>query len=793
MIEGIVWGQSSWWGIAALAWLGIAVMVLFAYRRGMMPMHLRVLAISLKLVGAAILLACLLEPMGTMQRPKSQANIFGLLVDSSRSMQVAIEGVDPLDREAFQKALAEEAEWQRKLANDFRVRRYAFDGAIQPVDTYARLEYRGNQSSLQSTLETLKQRYAGRPLAGVLLFSDGQSTEPDAANFDWKSLGFPVFPVRIGEMKNVRDLRISNISTKQSDFEASPVTMTASVTHNGFPKEKALVELLDSKSKIVQSQEVLLADDGPTLVEFRFRPEEPGVQGYRIEATLMSAERSPNPSSTTVPTSVSPSLKEEITLGNNVRYQVVDRGRGPYRILYVAGRPNWEHKFLRRALTADEEIQLASLVRIAKKEPKFSFRDIKIDSSNPLFSGFEDISEEEKEQYNQPVFTRMGITSSDQLKGGFPKDAEELFEYHAIILDDLEHDFFSQDQQSLLRQFVTMRGGGLLVLGGQESMRGTGFKNSVLSQLLPIYGEDAQVEGATAPMARYQLTREGWLQPFLRTADTELTQKDQIEKMPNFEVVNRTRDVKPGASILAEVALDEQTTVPALIAQRFGKGRTAALMIGDMWRWGMHHDGPGEAPLFQAWRQITRWLISDVPRKIEMRVERSAEGNRAMKILVQAQSSDFQSLDNAKVELTIQKPKGEPIKAICEASPDRPGLYESTMVADDEGIYTAVANVIAQDGTEQGSAHVGWVHEPSALEFQGLGENQDALKRIADSTGGEVIGLGDLESFVASLPSRRVPITETKIYPLWHQAWVLLLAVACLCAEWGLRRWHGMA
>ena len=40
----------------------------------------------------------------------------------------------------------------------------------------------------------------------------------------------------------------------------------------------------------------------------------------------------------------------EATLANNRRLATVDRGGGPYRVLYVGGRPNWEFKFLRRAV-----------------------------------------------------------------------------------------------------------------------------------------------------------------------------------------------------------------------------------------------------------------------------------------------------------------------------------------------------------------------------------------------------------------------------------------------------------
>jgi len=35
-------------------------------------------------------------------------------------------------------------------------------------------------------------------------------------------------------------------------------------------------------------------------------------------------------------------------------------------------------------------------------------------------------------------------------------------------------------------------------------------------------------------------------------------------------------------------------------------------------------------------------------------------------------------------------------------------------------------------------------------------------------------------------------VMETWSYPLWHKPVVLLFALGCLVAEWGIRRWKGM-
>ena len=99
-----------------------------------------------------------------------------------------------------------------------------------------------------------------------------------------------------------------------------------------------------------------------------------------------------------------------------------------------SGRPNWEYKFLHRAMEAEEQTQLVALIRIAKREPKFEFRGRAGESSNPLFRGFGNQSKEEIERYDQPVMVRLGTEDEKELVGGFPKTAEELFRYRAVIV-----------------------------------------------------------------------------------------------------------------------------------------------------------------------------------------------------------------------------------------------------------------------------------------------------------------------------------------------------------------------
>jgi uncharacterized membrane protein len=458
-------------------------------------------------------------------------------------------------------------------------------------------------------------------------------------------------------------------------------------------------------------------------------------------------------------------------------------------VLYVSGRPDWEFKFLRRALEEDIEIELHALIRIAKKEPKFSFRDRGVDTVNPLLQGFSE-DEETAEQYDEPVLLRLGV-EEDELKAGFPSGEEDLFAYHAIILDDVEASFFSQQQMLLMRQFVAERGGGLLMLGGQESFLGGGYKDTPLGDVLPVYLQGQEKSQGRDYPVRYRLTREGALEPWLRLRANQLDERTRVQQMPDFLSWNSVPDVKPGASVLAQ--LETATgTEPGLVAQRFGKGRTLALLVGDMWRWSLRRPTDDADDLAQSWRQIGRWLTGDVPKRLQVEIQPPSGALEPHRALISLRDPAYEPMDNATVELKVTEPDGQEVTATATAHPQKPGVYVAEYWSRADGGYRCHIEAKGPDGEVIEPIDTGWTAEPSASEFARVEPDRELLQRLAQESGGELVPIENLESFVASLPSKKVPITESRVEPLWHRPWLILFAIGCLCLEWGIRRWKGL-
>jgi uncharacterized membrane protein len=764
---------------AALVWAGL---------RGAVERRIRIGCGLLKLAGVLTLALCLLEPTQIGQRARPGANLFAMMVDDSQSLRVKDAGQTESRGDFLRRQLTNDAGgWQAALDEDFQVRRYTFDAHLQDVHDFGDLNFDGNATALQHVLHSAADRWRGQPVAGVLLFTDGDATDasPDPAALENCP---PVYPVIVGAEAGLRDIALDKVAVSQTAFEDAPVTVQAEASAHGFAGSEVsarLIEITDGASNIVAQQKKRARDDESSLnFRFQFQPDKPGLHFYEVE-TRASDELGG-----------AAAQSREATLANNQQTVAVDRGQEPFRILYVAGRPNWEFKFLNRAIEEDPQVHLPYITRIARREPKFAFMGRDGESSNPLFRGFGP-TDDETARYDQPVLTRGSVEDAFELRGGFPKTAEELFHYDAVIIGDTEADFFTHDQMVLLQRFVSERGGGFLMLGGAESFRQGNYAGTAIASMLPVY-LDRPAAAKLPSKWKFNLTREGWLQPWTRLRSTEEEEKERLQSMPPLEVLNTVRGAKPGASVLATVSDEDNQTFPALVVQRFGLGRSAAMLVGDMWRWSLHEEAGSKDPA-KMWRQLVRWLVSDVPTRVAVTAETGADGDPArVRITVKVRDEEYKPLDNATVRLTIRKvglPQGSAtnyLQLMADASPSLPGTYQADYLATEAGACTVAAVATQSDGIVVGRTSAGWALDPAAAEFRSLKPNRAYLESLAKRTGGQVLTMDGLRDFVRQLPQRHAPIMEAWSKPLWQEPAVYLFALACFVAEWGIRRWRGL-
>ena len=100
--------------------------------------------------------------------------------------------------------------------------------------------------------------------------------------------------------------------------------------------------------------------------------------------------------------------------------------------------------------------------------------------------------------------------------------------------------------------------------------------------------------------------------------------------MVSFASINQVRGNKPGARVLAKVREEgKDESHPALITHQFGRGRVGAMLIGDLWRWGLK-EAEQRKDMDRAWRQTIRWLVADARRRWKFPLLREEEDGRSL-------------------------------------------------------------------------------------------------------------------------------------------------------------------
>src|SRR5256885_659376 len=248
-VATLIFSNWSWlWFAAVVTGLALATLLwsyLAAPRGG-----IRWVCVGLKMLGFAALALCLLEPLWSTQRARPGANLFAIVADNSAGLQIKDRGETRSRGEVLRELLnPQKGDWQGDLERDFDLRRYFFDARIQSTRDWNELTFDGRSTAIGSALRTLSERYRNRPLAGILLLTDGNATDlhgpPDLS-------GLPrVYPVVLGRPDVIKDVAVQQVAASQTEFEDAPVSVQADITAAGYSGNSIVAQLVDQSGKTV--------------------------------------------------------------------------------------------------------------------------------------------------------------------------------------------------------------------------------------------------------------------------------------------------------------------------------------------------------------------------------------------------------------------------------------------------------------------------------------------------------------------------------------------------------------
>src|SRR6185295_13105096 len=284
-------------------------------------------------------------------------------------------------------------------------------------------------------------------------------------------------------------------------------------------------------------------------------------------------------------------------------------------------------------------------------------------------------------------YIRLDVGSPDELIGGFPKTREELFSYRAIILGSVEAASFSPDQLRMLADFVSKRGGGLLMLGGRRAFAEGGWGGTPVGEVLPVVIENANGKYFSELSARP--TRAGVTFPVTQVAGDERASSAKWNDLPAVSSVNSVREAKPGATVLLTGVDNRKQDQVVLAYQRYGRGKAIAMPIQDSWLWKMDAKmAVTDNTHAMFWRRMIRWLVDGVPDQVNVTTTADrVEPGEAIKLTAEVLDKAYVEVNDSRVIAKVTSPSGKTSELPVDWTVSRDGDYRASFVPDEAGVY----------------------------------------------------------------------------------------------------------
>lgn len=757
-------------GLLIVVLLGVLLAAtIWAYRstRGRTRRGLRGVLIFFRALVLCALAFCLLKPFLTIYDTNPDDSYLLVMVDRSKSMQItdAVNTETRLHR-ANKLLFGEESQDSdallAQLNAKFKARLFAFDTGAKRIPSEALTDANGESTDIPNALNEALDELQGIPLSGVVLLTDGadrSGTDIAKLALQTRERKLPIHTVGIGSEAGTDDLELVKVDVPRTAEEDFPVEMWATVKRRGYKGKKVNLQLTNN-GRILTSLPVDMDKVEPrgtsketrtVRVPIKFTPRQPGTQRYGVHVLLdtNADEAVPQNNTKTFLLKVAPSKR--------------------VKILFVDGKPRQEFKHIKRALKEDPNIQLTD--RFLKNDSEYGGTQT---GTEPVFNDY------------------------------YPDSKEALFYFDAIIIGNVAASHFTKQELENTVEFVRTRGGGLLMLGGAESLGNhelaESYLNTPIAQLLPVELELGSPPPPPAPRGRasregyqLQLTPDGKVEPLMALADTPGENLARWESQKPLLGYSKVKRAKPGALVLAEHPTERNQFGKRILlaTQNYNAGRVMVFTPNSSWRWQMLQSHQDESHQ-RFWRQVAKWLTTAPKEHLKLHIAKTAYTLKEPVVIeVTATDQGFEPTNQAKLRTVIVDETGKRKELRLEQVLGEDGLYSARFIPNRYGEYTVTATGTLNSeslGEQQSLFEV----KPSYAEFSNAELNVALLKALAEGSGGKYYPLEEASQLVQQIPLVESATSTITDVDIWDMPLIFGLLLAMLGLEWFVRKRVGL-
>ncbi len=456
-----------------------------------------------------------------------------------------------------------------------KVRPIAVDNAWKESEPELLSDAEANDTALGQAIRQAVDDALGRKIAGLVMFTDGQSTAgPDPLSVvrgllevSAEKSPAPIFAVPVGSDQPPPDVAVVDILGPTQVAKDDTIALVVTLASHGFNGRTAHVELRDGDGPPLQTLDVLLTGARRQQVQLSYHAKQAGTHLLRVTARP---------------------LVEETVSSNNSATLSVRVGRDQSRLLYLEGIPRWDFRFLDHALRRDKGLATTFVM--------------------------------------ESQLLADGVSPGNLPKAaGLPSDAAKWAEYHMVMLGDISPALLPIEQQRLLVQAVEEEGLGLIIQCGSQHMPWD-YLDAPLAQLFPLKYDRphpcASAAGLLTPVGgdqapafapfRMAVTSSGAMNPAFALYGNASKDRQAWSQMPEFFWAAVGSQVKPGATRLADIELPGGNEKrPVVAEQMVGAGRVLIVGCDETFRW---RRNVGDQLFYRFWGQALRmWRAGKFP------------------------------------------------------------------------------------------------------------------------------------------------------------------------------------
>jgi hypothetical protein len=578
-----------------------------------------------------------------------------------------------------------------------------------------------------------------------------------------------------------------------------PVTVRCIVHGRGMSGRESLLTITDDSQAVRASAKLLWANND----EWQTAALEvvPKVAGWTNYAAHIEAAHG----------------EDTATLARSFSLYATERR---VNVLFFEGEPTWEAKFIRRALTESGLFDVDYFAQVSRAAVVGIAKDRK--SSNA--SGVDEAAQEN----NEGAGKATAVTDAPETKlHETLASAARLNSYDSIIVGATPNALLSVGEAARLRDWVERRGGGLIVLGGNNFAGSIAAPNGKLYTMLPaeidarglvselqtravgVPVEAAEERGGSVALTPTQAGAGGALGGYRRAREAVVATRESgatnqaMLSGEGFKLSN----LRAGATLLATSGManvngTSEAGAPLIVATRSGAGRTLVFAPADSWRIratasGEQNDTGGAFGAL--WQGVVLWSATGARAPVELFLsDDSPPAGSEVVAELKARDALFNALKiervNARLENIIEGGEGNSASATEDAreiafAPDEQdaSLWRARFIAPASGRFSLEVSYTTVGGKSGEASKFFTTVAPVALE---AGAARDTLKRLSREMNGEEFESTQARGLAAKLAAlpRRTAVSRSvwELRSWWPLAIIVSLLLAC---EWFARRW----